>query len=143
MILNGPNLNLLGKRQPEIYGVDTLHDMESSCLKYISNFQMSMKWKQSNFEGQLIDWIQEANSDFDGLIINPGAYSHTSMAIMDALLAVKIPIIEVRLSNIHARDAMRHSSITAKAAAGVICGLGGEGYQLALQSLYNKLTLKD
>ena len=136
MVLNGPNLNLLGTRQPTIYGSETLTDIEAACLKLGKKLDLRIEFRQSNSEGCLVDWIQESTKNFNGLVLNPGAYSHTSIAMMDALLNCNIPIIEVHLSNIHSREEFRHNSYTARIANGVICGFGALGYELALESLY-------
>jgi len=136
-ILNGPNLNLLGAREPEIYGSETLGHIESLAAAKAGELRLSLDFRQSNNEGTLIDWVQEADTKSAGLIINPGGYSHTSIALLDALTAASIPKIELHLSNIHAREAFRHKSITAAAADGVIMGLGSQGYLLALDALKN------
>lgn len=138
LILNGPNLNLLGHRQPEIYGKETLADIQSLCEREAAAHGHAIDFRQSNHEGELVDWIHEARKGFDGVIINAGAYSHTSIAILDALLALEIPVIEVHLSNIYKRDAFRHHSYISAAAKGVICGLGSKGYRLAVQALAAK-----
>ncbi|WP_411820710.1 type II 3-dehydroquinate dehydratase [Hyphococcus formosus] len=134
-VLNGPNLNLLGQREPEIYGSDTLADIEAACTTWARALGLSIEFRQSNSEGQLVDWIQEANSKGAGLIINPAAYTHTSIALLDALKAAQIPVIELHLSNIHAREAFRQHSVTAAAANGVIMGFGASGYRLAIEAL--------
>ncbi|WP_417519993.1 type II 3-dehydroquinate dehydratase [Minwuia sp.] len=139
LILNGPNLNLLGTRQPEVYGRETLADIEGSCKQVASGFGVTVDFRQSNHEGELVDWIHQARGTAGGIIINPGAYSHTSVAILDALLAVEIPAIEVHLSNIHQREEFRHHSYISKAAKGVICGFGSLGYILAIQALTAEL----
>ncbi|HXP29583.1 MAG TPA: type II 3-dehydroquinate dehydratase [Stellaceae bacterium] len=135
LVLNGPNLNLLGIREPEIYGRDTLADIEEACLERAAGLGLSLDFRQSNHEGQLIDWIQEARETADGLVINPGGYTHSSLAIHDALKAAELPIIEVHLSNIHRREAFRRHSFVSLAATGVICGLGAHGYVLALEAM--------
>lgn len=135
LILNGPNLNLLGSREPEVYGRTTLSDIEGLCRKQAAELGLSIDFRQSNAEAELIDWIQGARKDFEALILNAGAYTHTSVAILDALQAVDLPIIEVHLSNIYKREAFRHHSYISQAADGVICGLGKEGYLLALRAL--------
>ena len=134
-ILNGPNLNLLGTREPDIYGHDTLADIEENCGNRAESLGLSIDFRQSNNEGELIDWIQAAAGKAMGVIINPGAYSHTSVAIHDALLGVGIPTIEVHLSNIFAREPFRRHSYISSVAAGVISGLGGHGYILALDAV--------
>jgi len=135
LILNGPNLNLLGLRQPEIYGRETLADVEASCRGLAGEFDLDLEFKQSNGEHQLLDWIHAARANTSGLIINPGAYSHTSIAIHDALKACEFPIVEVHISNIHRREDFRHHSFVSLAATGVIAGLGVHGYVLALRHL--------
>jgi len=140
LILNGPNLNLLGTREPEIYGSQTLKDIESMCSKSALTLDLDIDFRQSNHEGILVDWIQEARVSFDAIIINPAAYTHTSVAILDALSAVEKPIIEVHLSNIHKREEFRHTSYVSKIATGVICGLGTDGYVLAMESLSRILS---
>ncbi len=139
MILNGPNLNLLGGRQPEVYGSDTLESIETACRTHGKALGLDVDFHQSNSEGRLVDLIQQARTSCAGLIINAGAYSHTSIAILDALLAVDVPVIEVHLSNIYQRDEFRHHSYISKAALGIICGLGAHGYELALDALARKL----
>ncbi|WP_416896931.1 MAG: type II 3-dehydroquinate dehydratase [Minwuia sp.] len=139
LILNGPNLNLLGTRQPEVYGRETLADIEGACQQVAQGFGVQVDFRQSNHEGELVDWIHEARGRSSGIIINPAAYSHTSVAILDALLAVEIPTVEVHLSNIHQRDEFRHHSYVSKAAKGVICGFGSLGYILAIQALTAEL----
>jgi 3-dehydroquinate dehydratase-2 len=120
LILNGPNLNLLGTREPEIYGTTTLDEIEALCRQRGAELGIEVDCRQSNGEGELVDWIQEARGGFNGLILNPGAYSHTSIALLDALLAVALPVIEVHLSNIHRREPFRSQSYVSKAATGVI-----------------------
>ena len=135
LILNGPNLNMLGTRQPEIYGAQTLKDIEQSCLSRAESLGIKIDFRQSNSEGELVSWIQQSLGKFDAIVINAAAYTHTSVAILDALLAVGLPVIEVHLSNIHQRDEFRHHSYLSKAVEGMICGLGSIGYELALESL--------
>ena len=132
-ILNGPNLNLLGLRQPEIYGTQTLDDVAEACSSLAEDLGVSIRFLQSNHEGQLVDWIQEARGAASGIIINPAAYSHTSVAILDALNAFEGPVIEVHISNIHKREAFRQHSFVSARADGVIAGCGVEGYLLALR----------
>jgi len=134
-ILNGPNLNLLGKRQPEIYGADTLEDIEAMCTEVGRGFGLVVQLMQSNYEGQLVDWIHEARDDAGGIIINPGAYTHTSVAILDALNAYDGPVLEVHISNIHKRESFRHHSYVSLRAEGVIAGFGVEGYALAMRRM--------
>ncbi|MEC9346821.1 MAG: type II 3-dehydroquinate dehydratase [Pseudomonadota bacterium] len=139
LILNGPNLNLLGTREPEIYGRETLADIEAHCKDIGQGFGLMVDFRQSNHEGQLVDWIQQAKGKADAIIINPAGFTTTSVAILDSLLAVKLPTIEVHLSNIHQREEFRQHSLVSKAAKGVICGLGALGYILALQALAAEL----
>jgi len=134
-ILNGPNLNLLGERQPQIYGHETLADVEEMCGNFAEANAMELRFEQSNAEHQLIDWIHEARTTASGLIINPGAYSHSSIAILDALNACEFPVVEVHISNIHKRESFRHHSYVSQRADGVIAGCGTQGYVLALQRL--------
>ena len=140
LIINGPNLNLLGTREPEVYGHDTLADVEAACRTHAAGLGLQLDCRQSNHEGQLIDWVQEARTGFDAIVINPGAYSHTSIALLDALKAVQKPIVEVHLSNIHQREAFRHHSYVSLAANGVICGLGLQGYLSALDAVARWLS---
>ena len=134
-VLNGPNLNLLGTREPEIYGRETLDDVRKACEKRGKALKLSVDFRQSNHEGELVDWIHQARQKAAGLIVNAGGYSHTSVAILDALLSSGKPIIEVHLSNIFRREAFRHHSYVSSAARGVICGLGLKGYVLALDAM--------
>ena len=134
-ILNGPNLNLLGKREPEIYGADTLVDVEAMCAEVGQGFGLAVQLMQSNYEGQLVDWIHEAREDAGGIIINPGAYTHTSVAILDALNAYDGPVLEVHISNVHTREEFRHHSYVSRRADGVIAGFGVEGYALAMRRM--------
>jgi 3-dehydroquinate dehydratase II len=138
-ILNGPNLNLLGLRQPEIYGHQTLDEVAEACSALAEDLGLSIRFHQSNHEGQLVDWVQEARSVAAGIIINPAAYSHTSVAIFDALTAFDGPVIEVHISNIHKREAFRHHSFVSARADGVIAGCGVEGYLLALRRMVSLL----
>ena len=139
-ILNGPNLNLLGLRQPEIYGTQTLEDVAEACSALAEGLGLSVRFHQSNHEGQLVDWVHEARSAAAGIIINPAAYSHTSVAILDALNAFDGPVIEVHVSNIHKREAFRHHSHVSARADGVIAGCGVEGYLLALRRMGSLLS---
>ncbi|WP_374376599.1 type II 3-dehydroquinate dehydratase [Tabrizicola sp.] len=134
-LLNGPNLNLLGLRQPEIYGRETLDDVASRVSDLAEELGLAVRALQSNHEGQLVDWIHEARGTSAAIIINPGAYSHTSIAILDALNAYDGPVIEVHISNIHKREAFRHHSYISQRADGVIAGCGTEGYLLALRRI--------
>ena len=139
LVLNGPNLNMLGTREPQTYGSQTLADIEAMIGTESRSLGLEVECRQSNLEGELVTWIQQAMGSFDALILNPGAYSHTSVAIHDAIRAVGLPVIEVHLSNIHAREAFRHHSYVSPVALGVICGLGASGYTLALRALAEKL----
>ena len=139
LVLNGPNLNLLGTREPGIYGADTLADVETLCQQTGSELGLSIDFRQSNHEGELVTWIQEARTTADAILINPAAYSHTSVAIPDALKAVGLPVAEVHLTNIHQREAYRHHSYVSAIAYGVICGFGVTGYRMALIALAEKL----
>lgn len=142
LVLNGPNLNLLGQRQPEIYGQATLGDVEASCLAHASTLGLEVSFLQSNHEGALIDAVHAAKAAHDGLIINAGAYTHTSIALMDAVASVELPMVEVHLSNIHARESFRHVSYLSKVALGQICGFGPQGYLMALDALAARLVPK-
>lgn len=136
LILNGPNLNLLGEREPEVYGHDTLADVQALCVKTAADFGRTVDFRQSNHEGVLIDWIHEARTGHAGIVINPAGYSHTSVALHDALAAFDDkPIIEVHISNIHRREAFRHHSYVSPVADGVIAGCGVQGYALALMRI--------
>ncbi len=134
-LLNGPNLNLLGLRQPEVYGRATLADVEAECQALAETLGLALRARQSNHEGQLIDWIHEARDAAEGIVINPGAFTHTSIAILDALNAFDGPVLEVHISNIHKREAFRHHSYVSGRADGVIAGFGTEGYLLALRRM--------
>lgn len=139
LVLNGPNLNLLGTREPETYGSETLKDIEALCRQTAQELGLALDFRQSNHEGELVTWIQDARKTADGILINPAAYSHTSVAIHDALRAAGRPVAEVHLSNIHQREAFRHHSYVSSVAFGVICGFGSLGYKLALMALAEKL----
>ncbi|XSG82770.1 MAG: type II 3-dehydroquinate dehydratase [Methyloligella sp. ZOD6] len=134
-ILNGPNLNLLGKREPEIYGHETLDDLKAICAAKAESFGLTIDFRQSNHEGELITWIQEARENASGIIVNAGALTHTSVGLLDALLAVSVPSLEVHLSNVFAREPFRQHSYISKGVKGVICGLGPKGYELAIEAL--------
>ena len=134
-VLNGPNLNLLGVREPATYGYDTLADIEARCVARGEALDLRIEFRQSNHEGQLVDWIQEARQSADGIVLNAGALTHTSVAILDALNASDLPVVEVHLSNIFRRERFRHHSYVSLAARGVICGLGPHGYELALEAI--------
>ena len=142
LILNGPNLNLLGVREPATYGRDTLADIEDACLERAAALGLEIEFRQSNHEGQLVDWIQEARENADGIIINPGGYTHSSVAILDALRAAELPVIEVHISNIFRREPFRSHSYVSLAATGIVCGLGSHGYLLALEAM-TRLVAQD
>ena len=139
LILNGPNLNLLGTRQPEVYGTTTLADIEAQCSTTATSLGIDLAFAQSNSEGTLVDMIHDARGTHDGIILNAGAYTHTSIALMDAISSTEIPTIELHLSNIHAREPFRHISYIAKVAVGQICGFGAQGYTLALHAMAHHL----
>lgn len=138
-IFNGPNLNLLGQRQPEIYGHESLQDVENSCKAIAESLGLQIDFRQSNYEGKLVDWIQEARDRSAGIIINPAAYSHTSVALLDALNMFEGPVMEVHISNIHKREAFRHHSYISHRADAVIAGCGIDGYVFALQRIHTLL----
>jgi 3-dehydroquinate dehydratase II len=139
LLLNGPNLNMLGTREPQTYGSQTLADIEAMAKAEGKTLGLTVTCKQSNIEGELVTWIQQAQGTQDAIVINPGAYSHTSIAIHDAIRAVGLPVVEVHLSNIYTREAFRHHSYVSPVALGVICGLGATGYKLALHALAENL----
>jgi 3-dehydroquinate dehydratase-2 len=135
LVLNGPNLNMLGTREPTLYGTETLDDIEALCAETADALDLAIDFRQTNIEGELISWVQEARNTAAGIVINPAGYSHTSIALMDALLASDLPVVEVHLTNIHRRESFRHLSYVSRAAQGVICGLGPHGYALALRGI--------
>jgi 3-dehydroquinate dehydratase-2 len=139
-VLNGPNMNLLGLRQPQIYGAATLDDVEAICAEAAEAAGLAIDFRQTNGEGELISWVQECRGRAAGIVINPAGYTTTSIALMDALLAVELPVIEVHVSNIHRREEFRQHSYVSKAALGVICGLGVRGYALALMAMAEVLA---
>ena len=134
-VLNGPNLNLLGKRQPHIYGHETLADVEKDCRAVAKELKLDLRFHQSNREYEIIDWIHEARETAGGIVINPAAFTHTSVAILDALSSCEFPIIEVHISNVHKREAFRQHSYISGVASGVIAGFGTQGYSLALRRM--------
>jgi 3-dehydroquinate dehydratase-2 len=140
LILNGPNLNLLGTRQPEVYGTTTLADVEQMCADKAVKMGISLECRQTNHEGALVDWIQQAKGVFDGIIINAGAYTHTSIAIMDAVASVEIPTLELHVSNIMEREEFRHTSYIGKVAFDAIMGHGTDGYGMAMDRIVKELT---
>ena len=141
LVLNGPNLNLLGCREPTQYGQQTLADLASLCAASARELGLELEFRQTNHEGELLDWIHAARGRCHGIVINPAAWTHTSVAIRDALLAAELPVIEVHLSNVHKREPFRHMSFISGIAVGVICGLGSQGYAMALS--YLRQTLQE
>jgi 3-dehydroquinate dehydratase-2 len=141
-VLNGPNLNMLGLREPDVYGKETLSSLEVRCRRRAQALGLDISFRQSNVEGELVSWIQEARSAASGLILNAAAYTHTSIAIHDALKAAQLPIIEVHLTNIYKREPFRHHSYVSPVADGVLCGFGGQGYELAIDAIHKILTDK-
>lgn len=142
-VLNGPNLNLLGQREPHLYGADTLADIKRACTALAGELKLDVRFLQSNREYELIDWIHEARGKAKGLAINPAAFTHTSVALLDALNAFEGPVIEVHISNIHKREEFRHHSYVSKRADGVIVGCGAQGYELALRRLAKLIDDKE
>ena len=139
-VLNGPNINMLGLREPEKYGSATLDDLEALCAETAEALGLAIDFRQTNAEGELINWVQECRGRAAGIVINPAGYTHTSIALMDALLAVDLPVIEVHITNIHRREEFRHLSYVSKAATGVIAGLGVGGYALALRAMAERVA---
>ena len=135
LVLNGPNLNMLGVREPEIYGRETIADIESACREHAGGSGYEIDFRQSNSEGELVGWIQEAREKVAGVAINAAAYTHTSVALLDALSLLDVPVVEVHLSNVFARDSFRHHSYISSVATGVICGFGSISYLLALDAV--------
>jgi 3-dehydroquinate dehydratase-2 len=142
LILNGPNLNLLGTREPQIYGYETLNDVAQLCHEAADTLGLQIDFRQTNHEGELIDWIHQARTAHAGIIINPAAWTHTSVAIRDALTAVALPVVEVHLSNVHQREAFRHHSFVSPIAVGVLCGFGVAGYRMAIKYFAHVFTNK-
>ena len=140
IILNGPNLNLLGEREKNQYGTETLKDIEKSCKKFAEKNLVKIDFFQSNIEGELVEKIQQSRNIYNGLIINAGGYTHTSVAIHDALKIIRIPIIELHISNIYNREDFRHKSLISRVANGVICGFGDKGYIMAIKAMINILN---
>lgn len=143
LILNGPNLNMLGVRETAIYGSDTLADIERRCARRAKQLGLAMDFRQTNLEGELVTWAQQARTGAAGVIINPGAYGHTSIALLDALRMTGKPVIELHLSNIHRREPFRHHTYTSQVATGIICGLGAHGYELAVEAMAELISKKD
>ena len=143
LVLNGPNLNLLGTRQPEVYGSTTLADVEVLCREAGARLGVGIDFRQSNHEGALVDWIHEAKGKHGGIVLNAGALTHTSIAIMDAIASVELPVAEVHLSNIHRREEFRHLSYVSKVALGMIAGFGPHGYVLGIEALARHLNAAD
>ena len=143
LVLNSPSLNMLGTREPEIYGHTTLAEIEGMCRQRSGELELDLTFRQSNHEGELVTWIQEAQSKNDGIIVNAGAYTHTSVALRDALSLCEVPIIEIHLSNIFAREKFRHHSYISPLAIGIICGLGSHGYLLALDAMAELFNVKN
>lgn len=142
-VLNGPNLNMLGLREPAIYGRATLDDVEQVCAQAAERLDVAIDFRQTNGEGELISWVQECRGRARGILINPGGYSHTSIALMDALSAVALPVVEVHITNIHRREEFRRHSFVSQSAVGVICGLGVRGYALGLTALADIIMDED
>lgn len=140
LVLNGPNINMLGTRQPELYGHETLADVEALCQRQGEARGLAIDFRQTNHEGELIDWLHQARGKVAGVVLNPAAWTHTSVAIRDAILASELPVIEVHISNVHRREAFRHHSYVSDVAVGVICGLGTHGYALAIENFAKRMV---
>lgn len=143
LILNGPNLNMLGVREPSVYGTETLDDIEALCQERAERLGLAVDFRQSNHEGELVSWIHQARSDHDAIVINAGAYTHTSVALLDALTLTELPVVEVHLSNIFRREPFRHHSYISAVAKGVICGFGSQGYLMALDAVARLIDADD
>ena len=141
MVINGPNLNLLGSRQPQIYGPDTLGDIKKICRKKADKVGFEVDFRQSNVEGEMVGWLHEAKGNHIGIVLNAAAYTHTSIALMDAIAAIELPVVEVHLSNIHSREKFRHHSFISKVVIGQICGFGPFVYELAIDALADNLNI--
>jgi|TARA_B100000767_G_C19673311_1_gene496218 3-dehydroquinate dehydratase-2 len=139
IVINGPNLNLLGEREKEKYGTNTIEKLEADCLKFAKNIDLKVTFAQSNVEGEIVNLIQDSRSKYDGLIINAAAYTHTSVAIRDALAIIKVPIIELHITNIYKREDFRHKSLISDLATGIICGFGVKGYIMAIDAMKKNL----
>ena len=142
IVINGPNLNLLGEREKEKYGKVSLKDVEADCLKYAEKNDIELSFVQSNLEGEIVTLIQNCRNKYSGIIINAAGYTHTSVSILDALKVLKIPIIELHITNIYNREEFRHKSLISKAATGIICGFGVKGYTMAIEAMKNILSEK-
>jgi 3-dehydroquinate dehydratase-2 len=143
LIVNGPNLNMLGARQPEIYGRSSLNDVKTLCENEASVLGLSVDFRQSNLEGELVGWIQDAQASVNGLLLNAGALTHSSIAVFDALASVQIPAVEIHMSNIHRREKFREMSYVSLFAAGMVCGFGSYSYVLGLRAIYNILISRE
>lgn len=143
LILNGPNLNMLGVREPSVYGTETLDDIEALCQERAEALGLAVDFRQSNHEGELVSWIHQARTDHDAIIINAGAYTHTSVALLDALTLAELPVVEVHLTNVFRREPFRHHSYISAVAKGVICGFGPQGYLMALDAVARLIDADD
>lgn len=143
LIINGPNLNLLGKREESFYGKTTFEDLKKACEQYAENKQIDLVFKQSNIEGEIVSLIQDSNEKFNGLIINAAGYTHTSVSILDALMVIKIPSIELHISNIYSREEFRQKSLISKAVKGIVCGFGVFGYLMAIDGILNLIKANE